>query len=166
MKQQQQVNQNQLPYNKVVKECYYHIYRNAKQLLSTLERDEMRYSLEREDRTAPKIGTIIHEFINPLLYIRLECHPTNVLAIHYGFEQVLAINQYSRITSAFIRSIYKYTSKDATEVNIEDSIRTDWCINTCSEMYEYMEEKNKHHSFKLIKYKPATVRRKQMQAVA
>jgi hypothetical protein len=166
MKQQPQAKQDSLPYNKVVQLAYNNIYKNAKQLLSTLEREELRYSLEREDSTAPKVGTIVHEFINPLLYLRLECHATNVFAIHYGFEQVLAVNQYSQITSAFIRSIYKYTAKEVTTINVEDCVRTDWCINTCSEMYEYMEEKNKHHTYKLIKYKPATVRRKQMHAVA
>ncbi len=166
MKQQQPVNSIQLPYNKIVKEVYCAIYRNAKQLLATLEREELRYSLEREDKTTPKVGTIIHEFINPLIYLRLECHPNEVLAIHYGFEQVLAVNQYSKVTSAFVRSIYKLTSKDITTINIENAVRTDWCIKTCSEMYEYIEERNKHHTFKQIKYKPATVRRKQMQAVA
>lgn len=146
--------------------AYYNILKQAKQLLSTLERDELRYSLEREDKATPKVGTIIHELINPLIYLRLECHPNEVLAIHYGFEQVLAVNQYSKVTSTFVRSIYKLTSKDATTVNIEEAVRTDWCIKTCSEMYEYVEEQNKHHTFKQIKYKPATVRRKQMMAVA
>jgi hypothetical protein len=167
MKQQQQINQILSPYNKSVNMAYSIILKHAKQLLSTLEREELRYSLEREDKSEPKVGTIIHEIINPLLYLRLECHPTNVFAIHYGFEQVLAVNhQYSKITSAFIRSIYKYTSKDIIETNIEDCVRTDWCINTCSEMYEYIEQSNKHHTFRQIKYKPATVRRKQMHAVA
>ena len=165
MKQPQPVNQNQLPYNKAVYLAYTAIYKNAKQLLSTLEREEMRYTLEREDKTPIKIGTIIHELISPLLYLRIECHPSNSYAIHYGFEQVSAINQYSKLTSLFIRSIYKFTSKDNTQVNIEDCIRTDWCI-TCSDMYEYVEENSKHHTFKLVQHKTKPARRKQMQAVA
>lgn len=166
MKQQQQVHQHQLPYNTIVRKAYYQILKQAKQLLSTLEREELRYSLEREDKSVPKVGTIIHEIVNPLLYLRLECHPTNTFAIHYGFEQVLAINQYSKITSAFVRNIYELTSKNWTEANVEGCVRTDYCIYSCSEMYEYLEEQGKHHTFKQIKYKSATVRRKQMLAVA
>lgn len=166
MKQKSPVNPDQLPYNTAIQQAYFNVYKNAKQLLSTLEREELRYSLELEDKSNLEVGTIVHEFINPLLYLRLEFHATNVLAIHYGFEQVLANNQYSQITSAFIRSIYKYTAKEATTINVEDAVRTDWCINTCSEMYEYMEESNKHHQFKLIKYKALAAKRKQMHAVA
>ncbi|MEN0054477.1 MAG: hypothetical protein AAGC65_12460 [Mucilaginibacter sp.] len=166
MKQQQTMNPILSPYNKSVSMAYALILKQAKQLLSTLEREELRFSLEREEKSAPIVGTIIHEIINPILYLRLECHSTNSFAIHYGFEEVLAFNQYSKITSTFVRNIYRLTSKDLTETNIEDCVRTDWCINTCSEMYEYIEQSNKYHTFKQIRYKPATARRKQMHAVA
>lgn len=166
MKQQSQANQIQLPYNKCVQKAYYAIYKNAKALLSTLEHEELRYSLEREDRTTAKVGTIIHEFINPVLYLRLECHPTNSFAIHYGFEESNSFNQFAQITSAFVRSIYRLTAKDETEINIEDSVRTDYCIYSCSDAYEHIEERNKHHQFKLIKYKALAAKRKQMHAVA
>lgn len=154
------------PYNNSVRQAYNAIYKYTKQLLSTLENEELRYSLEREERGQPIVGTIIHEFINPLLYLRLECHPTNSFAIHYGFEESKSFNQFAKLTESFVRLIYKVTSKEATEVNIEDSVRTDYCIYLCSEMYEYIEERNKHHQFKQIKHRPTAVKRKQMHAVA
>jgi len=154
------------PYNNSVRQAYSVIYKHAKQLLSTLENEELRFSLEREERGQPIVGTIIHEFISPLLYLRLECHPTNSFAIHYGFEESKAFNQFAKLTASFVRFIYKTTSKDNTEVNIEDSVRTDYCIYLCSELYEYAEERNKHHQFKQIKYRPTAAKRKQMQAVA
>jgi len=154
------------PYNNSVRQAYNTIYKHAKQLLSTLENEELRFSLEREDKGTPIVGTIIHEFINPLLYLRLECHPTNSFAIHYGFEESKSFNQFAKLTASFVRFIYKSTSKDATEVNIEDCVRTDYCIYLCSELYEYIEERNKHHQFRQIKYRSTAVKRKQMHAVA
>jgi hypothetical protein len=166
MKQKQNSIQVQSPYNKSVQQAYIAIYKQAKQLLSTLENEELRYSLEREDKAQPIVGTIIHEFINPLLYLRLECHPTNTFAIHYGFEESKSFNEFARITSAFVRYIYKVTNREASDVNIEDAVRTDYCIYQCSEMYEYIEERNKHHHFKQIRYRPSAAKRKQMLAVA
>jgi hypothetical protein len=154
------------PYNNSVRQAYNAIYKHAKQLLSTLENEELRYTLEREEQGQSIVGTIVHEFISPLLYLRLECHPTNSFAIHYGFEESKSFNQFAKITASFVRFIYKSTSKDSTEVNIEDSVRTDYCIYLCSELYEYIEEQNKHHQFKQLTYRPTAAKRKQMQAVA
>jgi len=155
-----------LAYNKSVHEAYLKVLKLTRNQLATLEREEMRYCLEREDRSTPKVGTIVHELVNPLIYLRLECHTGNTLAIHFGFEQVLSMNQYSQLTTFFIRLLYRLTAKDATEVNIENCIRTDWVINQPGAMYEHIEEINKHHQFKLIKHKPTAMKRKQMKAVA
>jgi hypothetical protein len=154
------------PYNKAIRESYYLIYRKAKQLLATLEREELRFSLEREDRSAIKTNAILHELISPLLYLRLESDNAGLLAIHFGFEQVLAHNQYSELTASFMRLLYRHTATENTTMNIENCIKTDWMINTCSAMYEHIEERNKYHTFKQIPYKPATVKRKQLKAVA
>lgn len=154
------------PFNKAVREAYYLIYRKAKQLLATLEREELRFSLEREDRSAIKPNAILHEIITPLIYLRLESDNAGLLAIHFGFEQVLAHNQYSEFTAAFMRLLYRHTAKEHTAVEIENCIKTDWMINTCSAMYEHIEERNKYHTFKQISYKPTAVKRKQLKAVA
>ena len=153
-------------YNKSVQDAYFKILKETRKQLATLEREELRYCLEREDRTTTKPNTVIHEIVNPLVYLRLECKPDNRFAIYWGFEQVLSINQYSQLTTFFIRLLYRVTSKETTVVNVEDSVRTDWIINTCENMYEYIEEHNKYHQFRLIKHKPAAMKRKQMQAVA
>jgi hypothetical protein len=153
-------------YNKSVQDAYFKILKETRKQLATLEREELRYCLEREDRATPKSNSIIHEIVNPLVYLRLECKPDNRLAIHFGFEQVLSNNQYSQLTTFFIRLLFWMTSKETTPINIEDAIRTDWMINTCENMYEYIEEHNKHHQFRLIKHKPAALKRKQMHAVA
>jgi len=165
MKQQLNNHLETEPYNKSVREAYYTIYRKAKQLLATLQREEMRYSLEREDRVS-KPNTIVHEFINPLLYLRLETDKANTLIIHFGIEQVLANNQYSQLTAIFIRELFRLTAKEHTAINIEQCVNTDWMINTPSAMYEHVESRNKHHAFKQIAYKPATIKRKAVMAVA
>jgi hypothetical protein len=166
MKQQLENPSDIVPFNKIVKAAYYQILKEAKAMLATIEHEELRYSLVREDKTNNAIGTIVHEFINPLLYLRLECHKNGLHGIHYGFEQIGNDPQLSNRTAFFTRSVYRLTSKELTAINIEACVHNDWCITQCSELYEYIEEQQKHHQFQLIKYKPAAMKRKQMKAVA
>jgi hypothetical protein len=56
----------------------------------------------------PTVGTIIHELISPLIYLRLECFNGDQYAIHYGYDQGILASQFYNITSAFIRSVYVY----------------------------------------------------------
>jgi hypothetical protein len=109
---------------------------------------------------------VIHEFINPLLYLRLECSIENQFVIHYGFEQIGNDEQLSNRTASFTRAVYRLTSKELTQINVEASVSNSWCITECSALYGYTEEQMKYHQFQLIKYKPAISRRKQMKAVA
>jgi len=154
------------PYNQAVKQAYFEILKVAKQLLSTIEHEELRYSLVRDERSRTADGVIIHEFVNPLLYLRLECQPNNLFAIHYGFEQINKECEYTDCTASFTRWIYALTSKQATTLDIEAAVKTDWCINNPSDMYEYIEEHNKSHIFQLIKHKVTASQRKRLLSVA
>ncbi|MES2268772.1 MAG: hypothetical protein V4520_18555 [Bacteroidota bacterium] len=154
-----------LPYNKAVKAAYYKTLRKAKEMLCTIEQDELRYTLVRSD-TPTSTGYIVHEFINPLLYLRLEAENDSTFFIHFGIEQVQSNEHLSNITSKFIRALYSLTNKKATATNIEMSVRTDWLLNSCSDAYEYIEERNKYHVFKQLPYKVNTAKRKQLLSVA
>jgi hypothetical protein len=151
------------PFNKEVKAAYYKILKEAKSLLAALDREELRYSLIREDCIGDSPSRIIHEFVNPLLYLRLESYADSTFGIRYGFEPC---EDYQLITSALVRFLYKVTMQNATSENIESCIKTQWYIHNPDEMYAYLEEQMKHHTFQLIKHKPAAVRRKQMRVVA
>lgn len=151
------------PYNKVVKAAYYKVLKEAKTLLSGLEREELRYSLIREDRLSNSLSKIVHEFCNPLLYLRLESYADGTLGIRYGFEPC---QDYAHITAAFTRFLYKVTMREATSEDIECSIKTQFYLHNPDEMYAYLEEQMKHHQFHLIKYKPRASKRKQLKAVA
>lgn len=153
------------PYNECIKVAYYQILKQAKSMLATVEREELRYTLERQDKPGTIVGHIIHELVNPLLYLRLEEHSDGIYAIHFGIEQVNELGQLADITTRFLRILYKVTALGAFPVDIENSIRTDWFNNSCSESYEYIEERKKHHTFKLIPYKVTASKRK-MLAVA
>ncbi|RYY49283.1 MAG: hypothetical protein EOO06_07590 [Chitinophagaceae bacterium] len=147
-------------YNKAVKYCHMQVLKQAKQMLSSIEQEELRYTLERQDRP-PAIGSIIHEMVNPLLYTRLEYHTNELFAIHWGIEAVNQLGQLSSITTSFVRLLYNLTNKENTSVNIEESVRTDWFINQPSAMFEYIEERGlRHHTFKLLPYKPTATKRK------
>lgn len=147
--------------NEAVEHAYYAMLKLARQQLSTIERHELRCTLIREDK--PKQAGIIHEMVNPLLYLRLELHEDAQLAIRYGFEPA---KEYAHITVAFTRSVYRLTMKENSKLNIEDAIKTDWYLHNPDEMYAYIEDNNKHHTFQLIKYRLSASRRKQMKAVA
>ena len=142
-----------LAYNKAVKAAYFKLWKLTQQLLATIERHELRCTLQRQDRTAIAFGSKVHEVINPLIYLSLECNDDELLSIHFGFEQLVEDQEYSHITSRFVRLLYKLTSKDAYPIDIENCVRTDWFINSSSELYSYIEDRNKYHTFKRIKYK-------------
>ncbi|MBE9584018.1 hypothetical protein IM792_06115 [Mucilaginibacter sp. JRF] len=152
-------------YNKAVRDSYAQILKQARQMLGSIEQEELRFMLVREDKFSG-IGTVINELINPLLYIRLEHHTDDTYAIHFGFEQISKSVELSTVTTQFVRLLYKQTSRDSTAVNIEDCVRTDWFVNSPSEMYQYIEERGlRHHTFKQLLYKPKTAKRK-LKAVA
>ncbi|HEY4324380.1 MAG TPA: hypothetical protein VGN20_10355 [Mucilaginibacter sp.] len=154
------------PYNKKVREAYFQILKEAKAILATSEHEELRYSLVREEKGDYSTPSVIHEFLNPIIYLRLEFASNELYVIHYGFEQINGDKELSNRTASFTRTVYRLTSKELTGINIEACVSNSWCITNCSGLYEYIEERNKYHQFKPIKYKPASLRRKRMQAVA
>jgi len=164
MKQQLNAEIKNVPYNKEVQATYFKVLKYAKQQLATIEYEELRFTLERSEE--PVIGSIIHEIVSPVLYLRLELHTDKLMRIHFGIEQVHLIGKVSDITTKFLRTLYKLTAKEVTTVNIEASVATDWFINSCSAMYEHIEERLKYHTFKQIPYKVSAQKRKQMLSVA
>lgn len=148
-----------LDYNQVVTIAYLRIIKLAKQLISSLEEELLRAILERTDKPQISGGYIVHEIINPLIYIRLEAYKDDLLAIHYGYEQTGLFTQYYPITSAFIRSVYWCTARENTTINIEDCIHTDWVITNCAELYEYIGDRNKYHTINTVKYEGRQLKR-------
>ncbi len=128
-------------YNQIVKNAYLQIVKQTKQLISGFEEEALRGILERQDEPNKMHGYIVHELINPLIYARLEVYKDDQFGIHYGYEQSELYTEYYPITSAFIRSVYMFTSKENTPLNIENCIRTDWVVTNCAELYEYMQER-------------------------
>jgi hypothetical protein len=151
-------------YNTAVHQAYGRILKHTKLLLASLEQEELRFTLERMERSK-KPNTVIHELITPLLYLRLDCSPEAIMTIHFGIEHVDRSPFLGIITSTFLRVLYKETAKEKTGIDIEDCVKTDWFIKSCSEMFEYVEERNKYHTFKQLKYKRAP-QQKNMLAVA
>ena len=152
--------------NHCIKSAYVTIYKGVKSLISSIEEEPLRQIMERDCKTPPIVGTIIHELISPLLYLRLECYTNNEFGIHYGYEQGILASQFYNITSAFVRLVYKATMANETAIDIQDCVRTNWVITECSELFEYMSERNKLHTYKVLKYKPTTAKRKQLLSVA
>jgi hypothetical protein len=163
MKQQSNTDTGIGPYNKAVRTCYFQILKYAKAMLSAIEQEELRFTLIREDKQAIA-GSIIHEMVNPLLYLRLEQHSNGYYSIHYGFETFPVFGPYYYVGASFTRFVYKVTMASATPINIEDALRVDFIVLNCSEMYEHIEDRNKYHQFQQLPYKPAANRRKQMKA--
>jgi hypothetical protein len=145
---------------RAIKAAYLHIYKATKALLSTIESEQLRCVMEREDNAKPETGSIIHELISPLIYLRLECYKDGSYAIHYGFAQCDLSTTYHRVTAAFVRLLYKLTMEN----ELQDCIRTDWVITECSELYEYMLDRNKYHTVKQLSYSTkATTPKRQLK---
>jgi hypothetical protein len=153
-------------YNTAVHKAYGRILKHTKQLLASIEQEELRFILERMERSK-KPNTIVHELINALLFVRLDCSPEGVMAIHFGIEDVENSVALGAITATFLRILYAETSatKNST-IDIEDCVKTDWFIKNCSDLFEYVNERNKYHTFKQIKHKVLPHQRKKLLSVA
>lgn len=152
--------------NRCTKQAYFRIYKEAKTLIASIESEPLRQILERADKQIDERGTKIHELISCILYISLECNLIGEYIINYGWDMNIKSSNYYDLTSAFLRFVYKFTMSDATSINIEDSISTEYVITDCSELFEYMIDCNKHHTLSTVKYKPLISKRKQLKAVA
>ncbi|MFA6246248.1 MAG: hypothetical protein WC615_04865 [Mucilaginibacter sp.] len=166
MKQRTINDSRTLPYNKAVKAAYYKILRGAKNLIATVDRHDLRCTI---NLTAKPIGGGEKEqqLISPILYLALDQDDDGEhLCIQFGFEQFSERNVYTDITAKFVRMIYNVTAKANNEVNIEDCLYTAAVITDCSELYEAIESSHMNYPIAVIPYKPAAVKRKQMRAVA
>jgi hypothetical protein len=136
-------------YNKVVAEAYHATLKVLLQLISSIEREELRYTLQREYRPFGETG-LVHEVISPLFYLRLQDYCNKKAAIHYGY--LPHIDQ-THLTSVFARSVYSNTSKEITSIDIEDCIKHEKFVHNTDELFEYIDESRKFHTFYLIPYK-------------
>ncbi|MFD0751271.1 hypothetical protein ACFQZS_14065 [Mucilaginibacter calamicampi] len=154
-------NHDILTYNKIVKQTYFQLLKETKALLASIEAEPLRFTLIKEDKHSTAPNTVINELVSPLLYMRLAVYDEGKFGIHYGWELTPTFGEYYHIMNTFVRLVYKLTMANATSVNIEDCIRTDYVINECSAAYEHLEERGlRHHTFHLIPYKAKPIKRK------
>ncbi|MCR8559274.1 hypothetical protein KXD93_16575 [Mucilaginibacter sp. BJC16-A38] len=154
-----------ISFNETVEKVYKQLLKKTKQLIATLDTDTLRSYLERPMNDG-KSETVIHELVHPLCYLRLEHYVSGIYAIHFGIEQFCPTDHYSEFTSTFIRMVFKSTDCETTQLNIERCVMTNWCISNCSDMYEYVLERNKYHVEKTIAYKVITPTAKKTLTVA
>jgi hypothetical protein len=160
MKHQSNADTQLVPYNVEVRKAYFKILKQAKTLIATVEQHELRCTLYQEDRSKQVFMNKVHEFVNPLIYLCLLC-PVDAYEIRFGINVFNGESDYTVITSKFLRILYKVTSEDHTAINIEGCVTTDNVITECSELFDYLEERGKsNHTFELIPYKAATIKRK------
>jgi hypothetical protein len=152
--------------NRCIKQAYLKIYKEAKALISSIEEQPVRQILEREDKAADERGTKVHELVGTILYLSLECDLLGEYDIHYGWDQSDKMSDYYALTSAFIRFVYKFTMADATPINIEDCVSADYVVPNCSELFEYVEDRSRHHTSKVLKYKALHSKAKELPVYA
>jgi hypothetical protein len=154
------------PFNKSVHDSFAKLLDATFKLLASIERHELRCYLFRSDNSNIGFGSKVYEIVSPLLYLSLESQDGEELSIHFGFELLNGNSEYSHITSRFVRLLYSLTAKENTATNIENSINTDYVIYDCSALYETVEDRMRYHSLKVLSYKPASMKRKAIMAVA
>jgi len=145
-------------YNEEVIKAQKNILNVVREIISRCPERPLRQVLIRSQYGIVKPHTIVYEFLNPLIYLRLECSKESIFNIHYGYEQTERFTKYYPITSAFIRSIYRFTTKENTEINIEDCVHTDWVITNCAELFEYIGDRNKYHKVSTIEFMHANIK--------
>lgn len=165
MKNQTNEHSGIVPYNECVKKAFYQILEQTKSMLATIEHEELRYSLERQDKPGTVVGHVIDELVNPLIYLRLEEQTPGVYAIQFGIETLSELGDLACITSRFLRLLYTVTAQGAYPVNIEACVKTNLFTHNVSGLYEYLEESEKY-TFKIIPYKVSASKRKLIKAVA
>ena len=154
------------PFNKSVHDSFARLLDATFKLLATIERHELRCYMFRADNSNIVFDSKVYELISPLLYLSLESQDGEELSIHFGFELLNGNSEYSHITSRFVRMLYSFTAKENTAIDIERCINTEYVIYDCSALYETVEDRMRHHTLKVIPYKPANAKRKAMMAVA
>lgn len=155
------------PYNAEVRKAYFKILKQSKALLSEIEQHEIRCTLYQANRSKPVFMHKVHEFVNPLIYLCLMSSGEDY-TIHFGFDVFgggrNTENDFTKLTSKFMRILYKVTSAEHTAVNIEYCITTYNVITECTELFDYMEERGKsNHTFELIPHKPKPIKRNLMK---
>ncbi|WP_295794700.1 hypothetical protein [Mucilaginibacter sp.] len=153
-----------MSYNESVQQTYNLIVAKALHLLTTLEQEELRYILERKQKGS-QYPIIIHELVSPILYLRLEYGEDSRLAVHFGAEPASPFPEVQAVTAGFLRILFTLTGKAYTGVDIEDCVKTDWLINVCSEMFEYLEDRTKYHTFRKIPYNKKHARKRVLEVV-
>jgi hypothetical protein len=153
-------------YNEAVKAAYFKLLKETKRIIATIERHEVRFTLQRTNKGEITPFKVLHEFISPLCYLAIKSSDGEHYKIHWGIEQFDDECDYSHITAHFLRMLYKLTSVEHTLINIENCINTDSIVTHCSELYECVEDNNHHHQFILIKHKVTASRRKRLLSVA
>ena len=151
-----------MSYNEAVQQAYDSILAKAKQLLASLEQEELRYVLERTEHST-EAPLIMHEFVSPIVYLRLERAEDTRLTIHFGAEPSSPFPEIQVLTATFLRTVFILTGKAYTGTDIEDCVKTDWFINVCSDLYEYLEGRAKYHTFRKIPYKKHTTRKRVLE---
>jgi len=139
-------------YNEAVHAAYSRIFTTTKQLLATLERNDLRLIMERNwNPNLP--DTIVHEVIAPILFLRLSVDETTRYCIHFGIEQSDDC-EVIEVTGSFMRKLFTETAKRRKSIVIEQALCTDWFISNCSEMYEHMDEHSRYHTYSMLPYHP------------
>jgi hypothetical protein len=151
--------------NDAIRAAYHRILNETTKLTATIERHDLRCTLQREDKTPSEFQSTVHEILSPLFYLSLQSC-VGGLNIHFGFQRLEVESEYSFFLSRFLRIVYTYTSVTHTTINIEDCINTDYIIVDCSELYETIEDGNQHFTVKVIPYKPVLRKKRKLQKVA
>ena len=156
-KQHQQNSKHQLlPYNTCVTRTYFKLLRATIDLLGTIDSDALRGTLSREDDAPIDFGLKVHQFVSPMVYLSLQCDDSETLTIHFGFEKMGGEDEFSYVTSRFLRLLYKFTDVKRTRINIEDCVVTDYIETECMATYQAVEE-SQLYVYTAIPYKSAVV---------
>ena len=142
--------------NEAIIISYLAITKITKQIISSIPQEMLRYIIELDCKAYENIKPKIHELVSPIFYLCLRDSKAGYI-IHFGYD----INKDFHIyTNQFIRTIFKLTMAQYTNVDIEDCIQTDSIITDISGLFDELQYKHPSCPYKLVKHKAIGVKRK------
>jgi hypothetical protein len=140
-------------YNEVVKVAYFKILEATQKLISSVDDEELRYTLHRVDETTIAFGSKVHEFISPIIHLTLECNDGEQLSIHHTCRSIDEDYECPHLFARILRVVYRVTSAENTIIDIENCLELDCKTPVSMLLFKAILRDNDIYVFQTLPYK-------------
>jgi hypothetical protein len=142
--------------NNAVLTSYLAISKVMKQIIASIPQDILRYIVELDSKAYPSIFPKLNEIVSPILYLCLRDR-NGLYYIHFGVDSHA---QFQEFANQFIRTVYKLTMVQYTNVDIELCVQNDSIVTDTCGLFDELQYKRPNYPYKAIKYRAPNGKRK------